>query len=75
MKIKSYIIFTVFLLSLNQSYGQKYEMKKQLTPDEKKELLDISNDILKIEPLFVNNISEDELMLSFSKKEYEKLKN
>ena len=74
MKIKSYIIFTVFLLSLNQSYGQKYEMKKQLTPDEKKELLDISNDILKIEPLFFNNFSEDEFMLSFSKKDYEKLK-
>jgi hypothetical protein len=38
-------------------------MKKQLTPDEKKELLDISNDILKIEPLFSASFSEDELIV------------
>ena len=73
--IRNVIAFTIILICLNKTYGQQYEMKKQLSADEKKELLDISKEIRRIPQEFRYSISTEETKSSFNKMYDERKQN
>lgn len=57
------ILFAIImiLLGLNQSFGQHYEMIKELSPDEKKDLIDISKKLFGMVNNFGYSINTEEL--------------
>lgn len=69
------LIFITFFC-LHHSFGQHYEMKKQMTPEEKKELLDISKELFQPELTLSYNIGfEDAVKKENKNSSLEELKN
>ena len=67
MNFKNLISLIIILISFNKTYGQHCEMKKQLSPDEKKELLNISKKIFNSPGGIKYSISTEYTESSFSK--------
>lgn len=66
MSIRFFFPFILLLFGFDNVYSQLYQMKKMLSPNEKKELLQKANELFEFEPLLSYSLGTDDLKASFT---------